>query len=123
MYIIYILLIYFIYYTHTHIIYSSKIGIHFWDDQDSPKKASFSWATFSTQFFNGAQKDNYKDLHGFNDQSDDHDLPSRRAKVAAGQVLVLKSYLLVFCFFAFSPICPSFLVRNLGISFQMHLKY
>ena len=88
--------------------------MHFWDDQYSPKKASFSWATFSTQFFKCAQKDNNKDVDGFNDKSEDHDSPSRRPKVAAGQVLVLKSYLLVFCFFAFSPIMLFFSCPKLG---------
>ena len=46
----YYYLIYYIYIVYTHIIYSSKIGIHFWDDQDSPQKASFSWATFPHSF-------------------------------------------------------------------------
>ena len=98
--------------------------MHFWDDQYSPKKASFSWATFSTQFFKCAQKDNNKDVDGFNDKSEDHDSPSRRPKVAAGPSVGAQKLLacfLLFCIFPYHALL--FLSETWAFPSKMHLKY
>ena len=107
--------------THTHILYMyiyahQELGFTFRMSKIPPKKGIFVLGNFFPQVSKCAQTDNNTDLHGFNDQSEDHDLPSRRAKVAAGQVFAC-----VLIFFPYNALL--FLSETWAFPAKMHLEY